>query len=131
MTAAARLSVDDIAAYLKECPAEVCDLVLALRDVVLKTSPDAAEAIKFHSLCYYMADSPYGAIGGNVCTIDGRSGVVRLGFIQGATLPDPEGLLQGDRKAARFVVIQSLRQARSRAIRELIRASVAQCPKAK
>lgn len=127
MTVAARLSVDEIAAYLQECPDEVCDLVLALRDVVLTTAPEAAEAIRFHCLCYYRADSPYGAIGGNICTMDGRSGIVRLGFIQGARLPDPAGLLQGDRKAKRWVDILSVRQARSRAIRELIRASAAKC----
>lgn len=128
MSAAVRLSLDELARYLDQCPADVCDLVLELRNVVLKAAPVAAEAIKFHSLCYYMAGSPYGAIGGNICTIDGRSGVVKLGFIQGATLPDPKRLLKGDRKAARYVEIRSARQARGKAIRALIRASVAQCP---
>ncbi|MBK8268261.1 MAG: DUF1801 domain-containing protein [Planctomycetes bacterium] len=123
-----RLSCAELADYLAACPSEVCDLVIAVRGVVLKAAPVAAEAIKFHSLCYFKAGSPYGAIGGNICTIDGRSGVVMLGFIQGATLPDPKKLLKGDRKAARHVEIRSARQARDKAIRALIRASVAQCP---
>lgn len=131
MASPSRLSFEELADYLAACPSEVCDLVLALRDVVLKAAPVAAEAIKFHSLCYYRANSPYGAIGGNICTIDGRSGVVKLGFIQGATLPDPEKLLDGDRKAARCVEIRSARQARGKAIQALIRASAAQCPTAR
>ncbi|MBK8266863.1 MAG: DUF1801 domain-containing protein [Planctomycetes bacterium] len=111
-----RLTPDQIAAYLEQCPGEVCDLVLAMREVVLKAAPGVTEAIKFHSLCYYMADSPYGAIGGNVCTIDGRSGVVGWASFRGATLPDPKGFLQGDGRPSRTIDIRSVRQARSRAI---------------
>lgn len=72
-----------------------------LRDLVLDAAPGVGESIKFSSLCYSVPDAPFGVIGGNVCMISVRDGGVSLGFIQGAELPDPAGLLTGSAKAKR------------------------------
>jgi hypothetical protein len=124
-----RLNGEEISRYLAECPHEFCDLVLALRDVVLRTAPAVHEEIKFNALCYFKPNCRYGAIGGNVCLIDYRKGHVELGFIHGSSLPDPKGLLQGSGKAKRHIEIRSLSCTRLASIRALIHAAVAYTPK--
>jgi hypothetical protein len=103
-------------------------LVLELRDFVLKNAPEVEEAIKFHSLCYYKPDQPYGAIGGSVCMITPREECVLLSFIHGAALPDPEGLLQGHAKAKRYIAIHRRTELSRPAIRRFLRAAVEYTP---
>ena len=101
-------------------------VVLALRRAVLRAAPEAAEAIKFRCLCYYREEAWFGSIGGNVCMIEVRSGKrggVWLSFIHGASLPDPDGLLQGKAKAKRFVPIASVEAAGDRRVAALLRAA--------
>lgn len=123
-----RLSDDELSAYLAACPGEAAALVLEMRHVVLTTAPQVSEAIRFGALCYFKPDHEYGAIGGNVCMIDGRGSGVSLAFLHGAALPDPAGLFQGRAKAKRSVDIRTERDARRREIRELIRAAAAHEP---
>ena len=124
------LQPDEIAEYLRDCPDEACDLALELRDIVREVAPEAIEAIKFNSLCYYKADHPYGAIGGNICAISVHHERLYLGFIHGAFLPDPAGLLEGNAKAKRQLEIHSAADVRNPAVRELIQAAVAYSPAA-
>ena len=123
-----RLTGSDIAAYLADCLAELCDLVLALRDLVDELAPDSVEGLKFGHLCYFKPAHPYGAIGGNVCLIHARTDHVRLEFIHGAALPDPSGLLRGTAKAKRFVEIRCPADTRRPAVAALIRAAWAYSP---
>ncbi len=114
----------EVARFLADCPADLCDLILELREFVQKTTPEAHEAIKFNSLCYYLPDRPYGVIGGNICAIGVRHDSIHLGFIHGALLPDPDGLLQGSGKAKRHIEIRQDGDIRRRAFAKLIRAAV-------
>jgi hypothetical protein len=118
------LSGPEVAAFLRNCNADNAELILELRNFVHKVAPDVTEAIKFHSLCYFVRGRPYGAIGGNVCGIGEHKGTVYLSFIHGAALPDPEGLLVGDGKAMRKIPIYSSADFRRPAVRELILASM-------
>ena len=101
-----------------------------LRDFVLDVEPELAETIAFHALGYYKPHRPYGVIGGNVCMIGLRKDHVRLGFIHGASLPDPEGLLEGAAKAARHIEVRSRTDIRRGAFKKLIRAAIAYEPTA-
>ncbi len=123
-----RLTPEQIARVLGDCPDELCDVVLELRDLVCKVAPAAAEAIKFGALSYFKPDQPYGSIGGNVCMIGWREDCVHLAFIHGASLPDPDGLLKGTAKAKRFVEIRSRVDLRQPAITHLIEAALAYTP---
>lgn len=80
--------------------------VLALRNLILRLAPEAAEGVRFGCLCYFRAGAQYGSIGGNVCMIEVRGAEVRLAFIQGASLADPERLLEGRAKAKRSMPIE-------------------------
>ena len=99
------------------------EVVLMLRDLVLDAAPGVGESIKLSSLCSSVPDAPYGVIGGNVCMISVRDGGVSLGFIQGAELPDPAGLLTGSAKAKREVPIPAPGAACEPELRALIVAS--------
>ena len=118
----------EIARYLETCPGELCDLILELRELVQESAPQVHEAIKFNSLCYHKPNQPYGVIGGNVCMIGVRDDCVHLGFIHGAFLPDPDGLLQGTAKSKRQIEIRTPADIRRPAFTKLIRAAVAHTP---
>ena len=118
----------EIARHLETCPAELCDLILELRELVQEAAPEAHEALKFNSLCYYKPNQPYGVIGGNVCMIGVRDDCVYLSFIHGAFLSDPDGLLEGTAKAKRQITIRSRHDIRRESFSKLIRAAVAYTP---
>ena len=120
-----RLNADQIARLFASWPADVCDLALELRDFVLDAAPEVAETIAFHALWYYRPGQPYGVIGGNVCVIGPYRDCLRLGFIHGASLPDPDQVLQGEGKAKRHIDLRRMSDLPRRAVRRLIRAAVA------
>lgn len=122
------LSGDEVSQWLATCPDDLCDLILELRELVQETAPELQEAIKFHALCYYKPNQPYGVIGGGVCMISARDDCVHLGFIHGAFLPDPDGLLQGTAKAKREIPIRTSTNIRRAAFEKLIRAAIAYTP---
>ena len=125
-----RLGGSEIAKVLEGWPDEACDLALELRDFVLKTAPEVAEKVAFHSLCYYKPGQPYGVIGGNVCMIGMRGDCLTLSFIHGAFLPDPDKLLQGKGKASRHIEVGQQNDIKRQAFKKLIRAAVAHQPSA-
>jgi hypothetical protein len=114
---------DDLAAVAKLMegyPDHVCDLAWELREFVRVVVPEAVEEIRWKGLCYHNGE---GIVKGSICGIGLFEDHVQLGFIHGAFLPDPEGLLEGDRKAKRFINIHSAKDFRKAAIKKLIRAA--------
>ncbi len=126
----ARLPANEVAEAMAAWPPVVRSLGAAARRLVLEMEPALAERIAFGVLCYYKPDRPYGVIGGHVCSLDERDGALRLGFVHGASLPDPEGLLEGTAKAARHLAVPDAGALRSPAIRALIRSSIEHDPAA-
>ena len=122
------LTPAEIAGFVAGLPCEVADLVVALREFVLRAAPTADEAVRFHALCYFKPGRPFGAIGGNVCMIAPKPDCVRLEFIHGAALPDPAGLLEGAAKAKRYVSVRRLDDIQAAPIRALIHAAIAHEP---
>ena len=123
-----RLPLAKLEGVLASWPEGLRDLALATRALVLEVAPGLAETIAFGALCYYKAGAAYGTIGGNVCLIDEKRGALRLAFLHGASLPDPEGLLEGTAKAKRDLGIRDLDDLRRPAVADLIRAAVAHDP---
>lgn len=50
---------------------------------------------------------------------------VNLGFYNGASLPDPEGLLEGTGKSLRHVKLSELAACKTKAVKDLVRAAIA------
>lgn len=119
-----RLTSAEIAEFLASQPTDIGDLVVALRDFVLRAAPAVDEAVRFHALCYFKPGRPFGAIGGNVCMITPKSDCVRLEFIHGAALPDSARVLQGAAKSKRHVELRRPDDIRPSLFRALIRAAL-------
>lgn len=96
------------------------DLVLAVRDVVLDADDRVTEAVKWKA--------PTFVYKGNIASFYPKTkSHVALMFHTGASLPDPEGLLEGEgetSRVARFTDVDDL-AAKADALRGLVRAWVA------
>lgn len=124
----ARLTRADLSLHLAGEPAPARRTVLALRRAVRRAAPTAAEAVKFHVLCYYHGDAYFGAIGGNICMIEIKSGRVFLSFIHGSLLKDPGSRLIGRGKFKRFIRVDSPEAAADAALRALVKQAAALRP---
>lgn len=100
-------------------------LALAARKIVLATLPDVVEVpdVKARIVGY-----GYGA-GYNdmVATIILSKSGVKIGFVQGASLPDPSGLLEGTGKVHRYIALSEPSHVDHPAVKSLLRASLAAC----
>jgi hypothetical protein len=103
------------------------EVVLALRNVVHRTVPEAEESVLWGSLSYHRPQVG-GRVKGAVCQIVVKHGQVRLDFIHGVRLADPCGLLQGNRLSKRFVPIETVGDAERAEIATLIREAAALDP---
>ena len=119
-----RLPADEIERLMADWPESARSLARAARDVVLAVAPGVSEKVAFGALCYYKAGAPYGVIGGNVCMLDARGAELSIGFLHGASLPDPEGLLKGEAKAKREFIVRESADLTLPALAALIRAAV-------
>jgi hypothetical protein len=92
-------------------------LLHTLREVVLTAAPCADERLigGWKVLAY--------GTGRLVCYVKPRRSEAHVGFYQGASLPDPEGLLRGSGKRMRHLVITPDQPVPERAITALVRAA--------
>jgi hypothetical protein len=109
--------VDELQSFLKAYPPEVRELALGARELVLRLVPKAEE--KVHRPWKTVA---YG-LSKKFCAISPYRSFVNLHFHQGASLPDPSGLLEGTGKSARHVRVASATDLRRPALAALIRAA--------
>ena len=117
-------------ALLEHAPQELRDIVLELRSMIVQAAPHATEVARWRGLVYYDA-SRGGPVSAGICVIRVHDGEVRLGFIHGWALPDPDRLLksEGGRKAKRFVRLSLYEQVPWEAIERLIAAAASFDPK--
>ncbi len=103
-------------------------IVRELRTVIRKEIPSVEETTLWGSLSYHR---PWigGRIKGALCQITVKHGIVKLEFIHGVRLSDPNHLLQGGRVSKRYVVISSVEEASRPEIVQLIREAAELNPK--
>ncbi len=118
-----KYSLQELNRFLNIYPIELQETILEIRNLVFKCAPDAHEQILHGGLSYLKIEGG-GPVKDGICQIHVRDNAVRLAFIHGSFLPDPMGLLRGDRKAKRYVEIRSMEEAPWSALQELIQASV-------
>lgn len=112
----------DIEIYLAHLAPELRDIVFELRSLIVSIAPTATDIIHRKGFTYYYAERG-GPVSAGICQISLERDHVRLAFIHGAFLPDPQGLLQGDRMYKRYVKIASFDQAPWDDLQDLIAAS--------
>lgn len=104
--------------YIAGTPGSVGETLQALRRLILETLPDVAEVMKWGTPTYRLAN------GEPVCYLYGGKGHVNLGFLFGAQLEDPDGLLQGaGKKDSRHVHLNSFNDVDRAALALLLTAS--------
>jgi hypothetical protein len=108
--------------YLLHASSELREIVLELRNIIVSVAPDAHERMHWNGISYFDANRG-GPVSAGICQISVCQDHVRLGFVHGAFLPDPKQLLEGDRKAKRFVRIWSYNDAPWDDLRDLITSS--------
>jgi hypothetical protein len=116
------LPTHDIEKFLKLTPVPFQEIVLELRNIIASVAPNASERIHWNGISYFDAERG-GPVSAGICQISVQGDHVRLAFIHGAFLPDPHGLLEGDRKAKRFVRIRSYVEAPWDYLKDLITSS--------
>src|SRR5579862_1394494 len=94
--------------FLEAHDRHIADLALALREMVLDEAPDASESIyRTYTIAIWFGFSE--RMKDRFCYIATSSDHVNLGFPRGATLPDPNNVLEGEGKVMRHVKFRSLR----------------------
>lgn len=84
---------------------DLAEIALELRDVVSTRCPEAEERILWGGLSYH-DPSKGGPVKGAICQIELRPDHVRLSFIHGVRISDPDQLLSGGRRSKRYVMLE-------------------------
>jgi hypothetical protein len=98
------------------------DIVLEIRNIIASVAPDATESQHSRGFSYYYKERG-GPVSAGICQIGIFPDHIRLGFIHGAFLPDPQGLLVGDPKYKKHLRIYQYEEAPWDYMRMLIEAS--------
>lgn len=86
--------------WLTEQPDDLQDLLRAVRAAILAANPDFTEALKWGTPNYWLPDISRRTI----CMINvHRSEYVRVQICNGASIPDPQSLLEGTGKFHRHI----------------------------
>jgi hypothetical protein len=89
---------------------------IALRDLVREAAPEAQETVKW--------GFPTWVARGNVCSINGGTGYVRLQLFRGPELSDAARILEGTGKNMRHVKVRDAQTMPSEAIAALVREAI-------
>jgi hypothetical protein len=101
---------------------ELRDIVLEIRNIVASIAPKATESQHSRGFSYYHKERG-GPVSAGICQIGIFTDHVRLGFIHGAFLPDPLGLLMGEPRYKKHMRIYRYEDAPWEYIHKLIEAS--------
>jgi hypothetical protein len=100
-------------------------IAVALRRVVLSVHPEAVEVVRLGDRAATFGVGPKKMSEGHTYVLP-YSKHVNLGFYQGASLPDPEGLLEGTGRNLRHVKVRSVGEAEHPALPDLVAAALAE-----
>jgi len=114
--------------YLEHTPPELRDIVLELRNLIALAAPEATEVRHSRGFTYY-DDERGGPVSAGICQIGIHPDHVRLAFIHGAFLPDPEGLLEGEAEYKKYVRLTSYEKVPWDYLKGLISASAGLDPR--
>ncbi len=111
---------DNMVTFLASLSPDVRAIVGALRYVIRQTVPDVEETLLWGGISYH---SPWigGRVKGALCQIEAKGSEVRISFVHGIRLADPNRLLRGTALSKRFVRIHTVDEAQQSEIAALIR----------
>ena len=113
----------DAEAFLSLYPDAVRNVGLALRTTILAALPRVEETVdRPGRILGYGFGTGYA---GAICTIIPSKTGMKLGIVNGASLHDPAGLLEGAGKRHKYVAVKDAATARSAAVTALLKAAYA------
>lgn len=101
----------------------IAQVARLLRALILAVHPDAVEVVRLGDRAASYGLGPKKMSEAHTYIMPQRTHV-NLGLYQGARLPDPEGLLEGEGKLLRHVKLRSAADVERPALRRLIEASL-------
>ncbi|MFT4416219.1 DUF1801 domain-containing protein [Fredinandcohnia humi] len=106
--------IEEVNQFILELPEKIQNITLALRKIILTSSPELKEEFKW--------SMPNYSYNGLVCYIQTAKNHVNLGFHRGNILQDKDvnQLLQGTGKALRYVRIKNMEEVQPEAFTSLI-----------
>jgi hypothetical protein len=111
--------------FLEACDRPISDLALALREIVLEEAPNASESIyQVYTVAIWFGFS--GKMKDMFCYIATNARHVNLGFPRGASLPDPNRVLEGDGKTMRHIKFARVGDLERPFVRRYIQAAIEQ-----
>lgn len=114
------MSTDDVERVLAAASPDVRELAVRTRELVRAVLPaEVVETVDGTDIGYGWT----GGYRGLICVISLYARWVNLGLADGATLPDPAGLLQGSGRRHRFVRIATPQDLSRPGLRELLAAA--------
>lgn len=116
------ITIHELESHFSHLPGPLLEIVVELRNLVQQIAPNATEVVRREGLVYFWAERG-GPVSAGICQIIIKPNHIRLAFNHGAFLPDPIGLLEGDRLVKRFTRIQEYDTAPWEELRALIEAS--------
>jgi hypothetical protein len=111
--------------FLEAYDRPIADLALALREIILEEVPNASESIyQVYTIAIWFGFSE--KMKDKFCYITTSARHINLGFPRGTTLPDPNGVLEGEGKAMRHIKFRSQSDLERPFVRRYIQASLEQ-----
>jgi hypothetical protein len=113
----------NVEGFLSQYDETVSRYALKLREVLLTNLPDIIEQVDIPArMIAYSYGKRYVEM---ICTIIPSKKRLKLGFYKGPDLPDPRGILEGEGKISRYVVVNSDKLIHSSAIKKLLSSALA------
>src|SRR5271155_5157363 len=111
--------------FLEAYDRNISEVALALREIVLEEAPDASESIyQVYTVAIWFGFS--GKMKDMFCYITTHAAHVNLGFPRGASLPDPNRVLEGKGKTMRHIKLRSQRDVERPFVRRYIQTAMEQ-----
>ena len=115
-----------LAGFIAKFDPAPAKLIRACRAEIRKLLPTAIELVYDNYNFFVIGYSTTARASDCILSIAAAANGVGLSFYYGATLPDPEHLLQGGGKQNRFIRLPTVKILRQPGVRALIKAAVAQ-----
>jgi len=108
--------------FLNAYSPQIRELAMKTRGLILEVFPGAVEQVDVPSkIIAYGTGTRYADL---ICAIAPFSAHINLMFSKGASLPDPDGLLEGTGKKARHVKIRQVEDLERPAVRALLEEAI-------
>ncbi len=110
---------DPVENFLASYPSDIKEIARELRTIIRSIMPEAHEAI-YHDVVNYSLSA---SMNERLVYLAMLKNYVRLGFMFGGYLPDPDKMLVGEGKRLRHIKVSTLKEAQQPALKRLIQAA--------